>query len=155
MQKKAKIVTLITESQARVGHIFSIVVTKKCLSCKLFDICIGKLRPGIPYKIVEVRKMKHYCPLIKDYMKVVLVEPQTLQVAIESKKAVEGLIVEYNKNRCNNKSCRYWKYCYKEFIENGAKLKITKINAKIHCPLGFHLTLVEASPYYLPFQFHQ
>lgn len=139
-----KILTLVTEAQSGRGTVFTIGVTSTCIRCGLFNFCVGKLRPGLRYKVVENRGVKHYCPLLKERMTVALVEEMPVRVSIKKSIAIENLSITYAKLQCQNRSCRYYNTCVLNPVKNGEKLKITKILEYPRCPLGFSLAVVEA-----------
>ncbi|OYT31351.1 MAG: hypothetical protein B6U94_03335 [Thermofilum sp. ex4484_79] len=139
-----RVVTLVTRVQARKDTVFSIRVLPRCRRCELFKICMGKLREGMRYRVLEVRNTKHVCPLINDYMYVALVEEMPVVLALEKGKAINGVTMQYSKNYCNEVRCAYYSYCVNNPILDGEKIKIGKLLKSIPCPRGLRLVLVEA-----------
>ncbi len=140
----ARIVTLVTRSQAKPGMVFRVNIHPRCFSCKVFDICVKRLRPGVPYRVLEVRGKRHWCPLVKDEMVVVVVEQLPMLVAVEGRYAMEGVKVRYRKLVCGNRGCPNHEYCLSGFLEDGALITIRRVVRKLECPRGFDVALVEA-----------
>lgn len=143
-RKLKKIVTLITEAQAKVGTRFSVKKYDFCKRCKLFNICLKKLKEGVIYEVVNVRKVKHICPKMRVTMRVVEVVEAPKLIIIPAKNCYVGAIVTYNPINCNLKRCPYYNYCCNvKGLEKGEKIIIEKIVDKdIKCPLSKNLKLV-------------
>jgi len=139
-------VAMVTRAQARVGLIFRVVPNARCLTCRLYRVCAGLLRPGGRYKVLAVRRKAHFCPLIRDYMVVVEVEELPLRAAVESKVAVEGVTLRYERISCNREGCPYYEYCVKTPLMNGERVRVARVMRRISCPASRHLMLVELLP---------
>ncbi len=139
-----RVITLVTPTQAKKGTVFSVRILPKCKKCKLYNICVGKLREGVRYQVVEVRKAKHMCPILNDFMYVAIVKEKPITVAIERRKAISGISLCYNSIVCEETSCPYYKYCVNTPIKNGEKIVIKNVLKPIPCSRGFRLVLVEA-----------
>ncbi len=138
-----KILTLVTECQAKPGTVFRIRLTSKCPLCPLFKFCVSKLKEGAKYRVLEVRNQKHVCKAIGEHMYVALVEELPIVVSLNSGKVVEGLITQYTPIECDVRTCKYYDYCVSSLVNKGAKIRIVNIKQKIKCPKGYHLQLVD------------
>ena len=141
-----RIVTLVTEALAERGVSFRIKVHAACLTCRLRRICVDNLRPGFEYEVVEVRHMRHLCPLTRSKMVVVVVRPKPVKVALESRAAVEGLICSYTPIKCGERDCPHAEYCDSEALREGERVKVVRVIGRLDCPLGRSLFLAEVSP---------
>jgi len=139
-----QVLTLVTPTQAKKGAIFSVRILPKCKKCSFYKVCVGKLREGIRYKVMEVRNVKHRCPVINDLMYVAVVEEMPAMVAVEKRKAVDGLSFRYEKIKCDKYSCPYYKYCVDVPVKDREKIVIKKILKSIPCSRRLQLVLVEA-----------
>ncbi|MCD6357582.1 MAG: hypothetical protein DRJ96_00910 [Thermoprotei archaeon] len=139
-------VAMVTRAQARVGLVFRVMPNARCLTCRLYKVCAGLLRPKGRYKILAVRRKAHFCPLIRDYMVVVEVEELPLLAAVESKVAVEGVTLRYESISCPRDSCPYYEYCTNSPLVEGEKVKVVKVVERIACPASRSLMLVELLP---------
>lgn len=140
----SKIVTLAITSQANVGKIFSAEYNEKCKECRLYRICVANLRRGMAYKVIYVRNKKHFCPIIKDYMKVVEVIELPFDFTVSEKQAARGAIITFHK-KCDKKDCDKFDICNPSGLRKGDKVKIVEIkDIRIKCPLKMDLRLVSA-----------
>ncbi|CAB3289097.1 conserved protein of unknown function [Methanocaldococcus lauensis] len=143
MEKERKI-TLIGSRLAKTGKEFIYLgMIEECNNCKFKRLCHGNLEVGRLYKIISVRSANHPCPVHEDGVKVVEVVLADLTIMVESKKAIEGVILNYEPINCDNFDCVYYNFCKPEFIKEGEKFKIKNvINEKINCPNGKSLKKV-------------
>ncbi len=140
----SKIITLTTLSRANVGKIFSAEYNEKCRKCRLYRVCIGNLRKGMAYRVIYVRNKKHFCPIIKDYMKVVEVIELPFDLTVPIKQAVNGAIITFSK-KCNKIDCDNFDVCNPPGLRKGDKIKILKVrNIRIKCPFKINLRVVSA-----------
>jgi len=140
----SKIITLTTLSQASVGKIFSAGRNEKCRKCRLYKVCIGNLRIGMAYQVIYVRNKKHFCPIIKDYMKVVEVIELPFDLAVSIKQAVNGAIITFSK-KCDKRDCDNFDVCNPPGLRKGDKIRILKVrDIRIKCPSKINLRVVSA-----------
>lgn len=139
-------VAMVTRAQARAGLVFRVMPNARCLACRLYGVCAGLLRPGGRYRVLAVRRKAHFCPLIRDYMIVVEVEELPLPAVVESKVAVEGVALKYERVSCTRRSCPYYEYCVNSPLSEGEKVRVVKIVEKVQCPASRPLMLVELQP---------
>ncbi len=130
------IITLIGSKLAKTGLEFLYVgEVEECNRCKFKNLCHGKLEKGRVYKIVSVRSSEHPCEIHNDGVKVVEVCYSNIILCVDTRKAIEGVVLQYSPNRCTNFECENYIFCHPEGIKEGDKFKITKIlNEKVKCP---------------------
>lgn len=138
-------VTMVPSAQAKKNMVFRALLDPRCFKCKLFNACSGSLRAGGRYRVVNVRRVSHFCPVIGDEMVVVEVESEPVLAAVESKVAVEGVSLAYSKVECNA-ICTYRDYCTRAPLLNGENVKVARVLSRIPCPQSRSLTLVELLP---------
>lgn len=138
-------VAMVPSAQARKGAVFKVMLDPRCFRCKLYRVCASTLRAGGRYRVVNVRRVSHFCPVIGDNMVVVEVESEPVLAAVESKVAVEGVSLAYRKVECNA-PCPYRDYCTRAPILNGESVKVVKVLSRIPCPQSRSLALVELLP---------
>ncbi|MGC8570624.1 UPF0179 family protein [Caldivirga sp.] len=136
-------VTLISKPQARVGGNFRVIkIPEECYKCKLYNICMGRLRPGRVYRITEVRPLRYpspyKCLLNGDEMVPVVVEEEDLILPIKLPYVIEGSITLFDKSWCICHPCPS-----EEALPS--RVKVVKIIDKRQCGSGWFF-LVEAKP---------
>ena len=141
-----RVVTLVTEALAEKGTKFRVRVNAKCLTCSLRKVCIGRVRQGFEYRVVEVRSKRHKCPLTGSDMVVVVVEPEPLKVFLNTPSISEGLITSFNPPRCAETRCPYREFCIDSPLKDGEKIRVMRVVRRVTCPQGLRLFLVEALP---------
>jgi len=128
--------TLIGESMAKKGMKFIFEGTSEvCDTCKLRFTCANNLEKGRVYEIIDVKKMKHYCPKEDDYLTLVEVVEPELEFAVDKRKAIKGMSLSYTRP-CNNRRCKNWEICVPIGLSEGEKVLIKKIKGDIECPEG-------------------
>ncbi|MHC1605445.1 MAG: UPF0179 family protein [Candidatus Methanofastidiosia archaeon] len=128
--------TLIGENMAKKGMKFVFEKADDiCNTCKLRFTCTLNLEKGRVYEIVDVKKIKHFCPKEDNYLVLVEIVEPLLEVAIESRKAIEGMIVEYI-IPCNKRRCKNWGICVPIGLDSGNKIIVKKVRGAMECPLG-------------------
>ncbi len=143
LRRLKRIVTLITEAQAKVGTKFSVRIMPSCRKCKLFNICMGRLREGLVYEVVKVRRIKHKCPHTGATMVVVEVTEAPKLALLPSRHCYEGAIISYKPVKCTRVSCPYYRYCRVSGISSGEKVLIERVlDEKVVCPIGSELRFV-------------
>ncbi|ACV25131.1 UPF0179 family protein [Methanocaldococcus fervens] len=143
MSKESKI-TLIGSKLAKTGGEFVYLgEIEECKNCKFRRLCHGNLEVGRKYKIISVRSANHPCTVHEGGVKVVEVVLADLTIMIESKKALEGVILNHKPINCENFDCEYYNFCNPDGIMEGEKYKIKQVlNEKINCPNGKSLKKV-------------
>ncbi|MBN1786436.1 MAG: UPF0179 family protein [Candidatus Methanofastidiosa archaeon] len=128
--------TLIGESMAKVGMKFVFEgTTEVCDTCKLRFTCANNLEKGRVYEIIDVKRMKHFCPKEDAYLTLVEITEPPLEFAIDKRKAILGMTIIYSPP-CNKKRCRNWDQCVPIGIAEGEKVLIKRIKGAIECPEG-------------------
>ncbi len=147
---KKRIITLIAKEQAINGMIIKLYsIPDICRTCKLYDTCLGKLKPGRTYRIVEVRRINlpgtHRCLLTGEVLTPVVVEEEPIVIALpESTGIIEGVILTYHKVNIDKKCLS--KYLYRIYnLNDGVKIRIVRILDRIICE-GKKYIIVEAIP---------
>lgn len=136
------IVTLLSKPQASVGSSFRVFsIPEECRRCRLYDICMGRLKPGRTYRVVEVRRQTYpspyRCLLNGDEMVPVVVEEENLILPIRLPYVIEGSIVWFDKSWCTCSQCPN--------TILPSKVKVVKIISRGVCQ-GSIFFLVEAKP---------
>lgn len=137
-------ITLIGKSLAEVGKEFYFEGPNwKCQECKLKNVCFN-LDIGNMYRITEVRNQKHECPDFDgDEVVAVCVEKIPTRVAIPKKQAIDGGIITFQSNKCQNIGCDYYQKCRAYGKQEGQKYQIARVYKDIDCPIGEKLIDVE------------
>jgi uncharacterized protein (UPF0179 family) len=149
-EKKDYVVTLASESEAKVGHEFHHEkVPRECGGCELFQICMKNLSNNRFYQIIEVNDgVRHKCPkgLQDEDLMVIKVKECPLEITYPSRKAFEGILVKYHPQPCTEKECKYYENCNpkRSAIEVNAPVKVLKILKKLkkECKFGRDLGLM-------------
>ncbi|MEM4577088.1 MAG: UPF0179 family protein [Candidatus Nezhaarchaeales archaeon] len=122
------IITLVGELQAKPGFKFVFKgATDVCTLCKLKEVCVMKLEPGIMYKVVETLKKRHKCPLREGSVVVVRVVETEVDALIDAKVAVEDAILTLRRKSCNNRNCKLWSLCQNDYVKDGEKYRVLKV----------------------------
>jgi uncharacterized protein (UPF0179 family) len=140
-EEARRLVTLVGSLQARVGYRFiSSEPPSTCRECRLFHACVGVLEPGRVYEVVAVRRIKHSCPLHEGGVNVVEVEEATVEAALPSKIAVEGLIAQYRPPKCSLLDCEHRSLCQPLGLKEGDRCRVVEAKGlKLPCPRRFDL----------------
>ncbi len=114
----------------------------ECKDCPLKNICFS-LDQGKYYRIVKIREKEHDCK-IHDLGKVLTVELEELPVpvAVEKSKAIEGSVLTFSGDECNQIFCNYYDLCNPVGLRTGSKFKIESVLDDIECPKGKDLKRV-------------
>lgn len=124
-----EIVTFVGDINAKQGYKFVASPPPEiCITCKLFQACMAKLKPGRAYEVIDVKQMEHFCALYEDNVKVVKVVETTVETLVKPQRAVEGAIVTIDLEECDKK-CPLDALCRPEWAKKGdkAKVKIEKV----------------------------
>lgn len=128
--------SLVSRPFARVGYKFIQLEADECKKCKLYEVCMGKLKPNRPYEIIEVTDKTFKCTM---HGKVVLVKvrPAPIEANIPAKMAFEGATIKLDLSFTSNCSvtCIEYSYCHPEGLKNGDKCQIlSTLSKRIFCP---------------------
>ena len=143
MRRLRRIVALVTEAQASEGTRFSVRVHPLCRRCRLYRACVGKLREGLTYEVVRVRRVAHVCPLLRAKMVVVDVVEAPKVIALTSRVVAEGLVTTFRRPACSYRGqCAYREYCRAEGLEDGEKVVVERVLSRhVECPAGLGIKL--------------
>ncbi|CCC82284.1 UPF0179 family protein [Thermoproteus tenax] len=136
------VITMVSKEQAELGHRFKVLkIPEECTSCKLFSVCMGRLRVGRTYRVVEVRpSLGQRCKITGDEMVPVAAEEMPIRLLLPRNKALEGVVVTYEEE------CKGCENCPdREVLRPGEKVLVLKILGKSQCK-NREFYLVEASP---------
>ena len=152
MTELKRVLTLIGEGQAKVGHVFKLIsIPEECRRCRLFNACMGKLKLNRKYRVVEVRKINlprlEKCLLTGEPLVPVIVEELPVLLAIPyAPTVIEGVVTTY---RVVDQVCqeRLVRECGEDPVEiqDGTKIKILKIEKQAVCG-GRTYLIVRAVP---------
>ncbi|KUO92348.1 MAG: hypothetical protein AT710_03615 [Thermocladium sp. ECH_B] len=140
-------ITLASKEQAVVGESFRVFgIPDECHRCKLYDICMGRLRPGRIYRIVDVRSINlptpFKCLLTGGNMVPVAVVEDPLIIPLKRRYVVEGMIVTYDASACG---CPSVKCPSSSTLPEGARVKIIEIMETRDCN-GSKIFIAKAIP---------
>ncbi|MDH5816080.1 MAG: UPF0179 family protein [Candidatus Nezhaarchaeota archaeon] len=122
------ITTLIGELQAKPGFKFVFKgATETCNRCKLKEVCVMKLEEDTIYKVVEVLKKKHKCPLREGWVVVARVVEAEVEAVVDVKVAIEDAIITFKRRTCEKTSCKLWDLCQSPYVRDGAKYKVLRV----------------------------
>jgi len=122
------IVTLVGELQAKPGFKFVFQgVSEACANCKLREFCVMRLEPNTIYKVVEVLKKKHRCPLREGWVVVAKVVEAEVEALLDAKMAVEDAIITFKRRKCENAKCTMWSICQSPYVKEGEKYKVLRV----------------------------
>ena len=140
-------ITLVPKSVANLGYVFShIGELPECRQCKLRSVCIDSLTKGQNYKVVEIKKKEHVCPIDETEMMVCKVEEISPVIIIKKEKnlpVMEGLTITIEPIECDEIFCENYEKCIRNFDQGFRKVKIKKEFKKVDCPLDYDLVEVE------------
>lgn len=144
---EGRLLTVVSESLARVGYRFVQYSSpgEVCRRCHLYQICVESLIPGLRYRVIAVRKVKHYCPLTESRVQVVEVEPEPLQLLTEPQAAVPGTVLRYRPRTCREVSCRYYRTCTLTLPQE-LRVRVLRVLENVQCRYYGTLSLVEVLP---------
>lgn len=140
--------TLLDSDAARIGETWIYLgETEECKKCSFRQICHKSLMPTQKFVIVEQRDLKYRCELREKEVKLFRIKRPNVRVAIESRLAKVGAIVEVSLNICNSYGCPYEDFCMPlELTPKPQKLKILEVTRKFPCPKDSEkvMALIEA-----------
>ncbi|MCS7120110.1 MAG: UPF0179 family protein [Nitrososphaerota archaeon] len=134
------IITLISRSQARIGLEFLFQgPSVKCSGCEYRKVCIGSIKPGRIYRIVNMRNKILHCPLTDADMQVVEVAAAERPAAILAKYAIRSAIIEFKRPDCTGIMCENHELCNPVGLSDGDRCEIISVMESLHCPSGLAL----------------
>ncbi len=130
--KQKGVVTFVGEGQAAVGFRFvASAPPEVCRKCKLFLVCMGRLKPGRAYMVIELKEKEHYCPLYEGKVRVAKVVQAPIEALVKPQFAVEGATVTISIEECGEKACSLAMVCRPEGVRNGDKIRIEKVGEDV------------------------
>ena len=122
------IVTLVGELQAKPGFKFVFQgASELCAKCKLREVCVMKLEPNTVYKVVEVLKKRHKCPLREGWVVVARVVEAEVEALLDAKMAVEDAIITFKRGKCDNANCAVWNICQSPYVKEGERYRVLRV----------------------------
>ena len=139
------IITAIGSEVAEIGYKFKFLgESPECEQCPLKQVCLANLVKGRTYKVIGLRDKSHNCLINPDGVKIVEVEESEITTTIDSKLAVENMIISINSEPCPESSCPMYEKCnIQEKTLNIDKYRVTKIIGTINCRRKNKLKLVK------------
>ncbi|GAB6944627.1 UPF0179 family protein [Vulcanisaeta sp. JCM 14467] len=144
-----RVMTLIGREQAVVGKTFRLYsIPSECRQCKLFNICVARLRPGRVYRIVEVKHVglpqPNKCLLTGEDMVPIIAEELPIIIPIPAKLFIEGVIITYTKSLITCTDAR--KYIPNDnVLKEGTRVKLVRETGRVKCG-GESYVLAEVIP---------
>ena len=127
-----KIITLVPRSMAKRGFRFIHEGdTENCRGCELRRVCVENLEIGRVYEVLDVRRKRHKCRLIDDYVYVVEVAEAPIEALIGHKAAIEGVITTFTPSGCY--SCEHSSLCNPQGLKGGDRVRIERVLDKVEC----------------------
>ncbi len=129
-----RFVTLIGEGQASVGRSFRLFsIPDECKKCRLFNVCLGRLKLGRVYRIIEVRRINlpslDRCRLTGERLIPVVVEEEPVLAPIPARHFIEGIVITYVRPRV--RCVEVDKYV--NALQDGVKVKILEEVRRVRC----------------------
>lgn len=136
-------VTVVGESQARVGYAFVFNgPAEACFKCKYYKACLEGLEEGRVYAVRSVLDKALDCKLHSGAGRLVEIEEEAIEAAVEEKKAILGALIDFRAVECGNRVCGNRGLCNPVGLRHGDKCRVVKAGGKVICPLGFRLLSV-------------
>lgn len=143
MVKAKTIITLLGVGQAKIGEIF---IHKgpgsKCSECKYFNVCVKNLEGGRLYKVVNVRDRILKCEPYDLEMRVVEVVEAEVPAAVSSKQAIEGAVLIFHPQKCDEQDCENLTLCSPEYLRDNDRCEVIAVHESLKCSRGFQLKKV-------------
>ncbi len=140
MSEGKRIMTLIGREQAVVGKTFRLYsIPDECRRCRLFNICVAKLKPGRVYRIVEVRHVglpqPDKCLLTGEDMVPVVVEELPIIAPIPINSFIEGITITYIRPRVDCDELRRY-IPSDQVLKDGVKVRLLREVGRVRCKDG-------------------
>ena len=129
---------------AKEGLVFRYVgKAEECSSCEFGSIC-HNLTQGRRYRVTAVRDIEHECRVHDaGSVKVIEFEELPVEVAIGSRKALEGALVSLDEEECPKRWCPNHVICTRTIYPQGTKALIRKVEEDLECPMELKLKKAE------------
>ena len=135
-------ITLVSYLTAKEGYTFVFSgPAPECNKCRFKKVCVDKLKKGHVYRVVRVLGVKNRCP-INQYVITVEVEEVTIEAAVPTRLAIEGMIINYSKIMCDMSNCINNKVCNPKYLPSNGKVKIVEVLGRLQCPKKIPLSKV-------------
>lgn len=133
--QRKQVLTLIGKGQAIIGRTFKLyAIPDECRRCKLYNICVARIKPGRVYRIVEIRHVSlpqpDKCLLTGEEMVPIVAEEQPIIIPIPAKSFLEGVIMTYTKININ---CNELRNYLNQPINDGTKIRIIREAGRVKC----------------------
>jgi len=143
MPQKRSLITLVSVKQAKEGFTFlHNGPAPKCEGCRYFHVCVQNLVPGRIYRVVGLRDKTVQCELTETDMMVVEVVESEIETAIQSKQAIEGALISFQKQECRMGDCENLELCSPKGLFDRDRCEIVKVTGSVQCPQGLPLARV-------------
>lgn len=130
--------TLVSKYVAKEGYEFLFSgPTDECLSCRFRHACVNNLKEGVAYEIVKVYRIINKCPILGEVV-TVDVKPAEVDVALDSRVAVEGVIVTYTHRECGV-PCQYSELCRNPLVKSGTRVRVISTGDRVPCRINKNL----------------
>ncbi|WP_069806798.1 UPF0179 family protein [Vulcanisaeta thermophila] len=142
-----QVLTLIGKGQAVVGKTFRLLsIPEECRRCRLYNICMARVKPGRVYRIVSVRYVNlpqtYKCLLTGEDMVPIVAEEQPIVVPIPTRSFIEGVVMTYVKPRVN---CNELRAYLNQAINEGTRVRVLRGLGRVVCGNESY-TLAEVIP---------
>ena len=121
-------ITLVGSRLAKEGEEFVFLgESRECQKCKLKRTCLS-LEPGRKYSVVKLRgDTVHECFIHDGGVLAVEVVNASIIAAIDSKKAIDGARISYERPKCSDFDDSLYDLIYPEGLKSGDKCTIGKV----------------------------
>ncbi|MDW7732642.1 MAG: UPF0179 family protein [Methanolobus sp.] len=121
-------ITLVGSRLAKEGEEFIFLgESRECQKCKLKRTCLS-LEPGRKYRVVKLRSdTVHECFIHDSGVLAVEVVNSPIMAAIDSKKAIAGARISYERPKCSDFDDSLYDLMYPEGLRNGDKCTVCKV----------------------------
>ncbi len=149
MERRKYVMTLIGKEQAVVGKTFRLYsIPGECKRCRLYSICVAKLKPGRVYKIVNVRHVglpqPNKCLLTGEDMVPIIAEELPIIVPIPIKSFIEDVTITYKVPQGNCDELRRY-IPSEQVLKDGTKIRILREVGRVKCKNDEYV-LAEVTP---------
>lgn len=135
-------ITLIGKDVAETGYEFYYLgETEECGGCRLRSVC-NSLDKGCRYKVTEVRKQEHDCPLLDEKIVASQVEKVPSPAALPKRGLMDGVTVTFTPPKCGIIGCPNWSFCNPPGKTGGDKVSVVEMGGAVECPAGERIARV-------------
>lgn len=136
------VVTMLSESQAKVGNQFYFMGPQlECRECKLKAVCFN-LEQGALYEVTGIRDQVHDCVFNEDKVRAVEIEKKARNATAPKRSTVEGSVITFQEPDCGRMDCINYRSCHPTAMESGKKYSVVGIDGSVDCPIGENLVHV-------------